>query len=72
MALLRRKINQSIDKVIMKSMGLFLHNQSIDITDKFDDNKICFVKVTDGKETFYLTVRYKNGYTFSPDKYIEP
>ena len=28
--------------------------------------------VTDGKETFYLTVKYKNGYTFSNDKYIEP
>ncbi len=47
-----------------KRMGLF-HNQSIDITDKFDDNNVCFVKVTDGKETFYLMVKYKNGYTFS-------
>ena len=28
--------------------------------------------VTDGKETFYLTVKYKDGYTFSNDKYIEP
>ena len=54
------------------SVWVYFHNQSIDITDKFDDNNVCFVKVTDGKETFYLTVKYKNGYTFSNDKYIEP
>ena len=54
------------------NVGVYFHNQSIDITDKFDDNNVCFVKVTDRKETFYLTVKYKNGYTFSKDKYIEP
>ena len=54
------------------SVWVYFRNQSIDITDKFDDNNVCFVKVTDGKETFYLTVKYKNGYTFSNDKYIEP
>ena len=36
------------------------------------DGSIYRVKLTDGKETFYLTVKYKNGYTFSNDKYIEP
>lgn len=57
---------------MMEAVWVYFRNQSIDITDKFDDNNVCFVKVTDGKETFYLTVKYKNGYTFSNDKYIEP
>lgn len=50
----------------------YYHRQSIDITDKFNENGICFVKINDGNETLYLTVKYQNGFSYSSDKYIEP
>ena len=33
---------------------------------------ICYVKLTDGEETLYLTVKYENGYAVSKSKYISP
>ena len=60
---------KEMTREILYAAGL---EAQIGARDKFDDNNVCFVKVTDGKETFYLTVKYKNGYTFSNDKYIEP
>ena len=54
------------------SVWVYYHNQKIDITDKFNENNICFVKIKDGKQTLYLTVKYHNGYSYSSDKYVEP
>ena len=44
----------------------------IDITNKFNDNKVCFVKIADGDKTLYLTVKYQNGFSYSNEKYVEP
>ena len=54
------------------SVWVYYHNQSIDITDKFNDKGICFVKIADGDKTLYLTVEYQNGFSYSNEKYIEP
>jgi hypothetical protein len=54
------------------SVWVYYHNQSIDITDKFNDKGICFVKIADGDKTLYLTVKYQNGFSYSNEKYIEP
>lgn len=54
------------------SVWVYYHSQSIDITNKFNENGICFVKINDENETLYLTVKYQNGFSYSSDKYVEP
>lgn len=53
------------------SVWIYWFNQKIDITDKFENN-ICYVKLENGDKTLYMTVRYENGYSTSPHKYITP
>ena len=53
------------------SVWVYWFDQKIDITDKFENN-ICYVKLENGDKTLYMTVRYKNGYSTSPHKYIIP
>ena len=53
------------------SVWLYYKDQKLDITDRFKDG-ICYVKLTDGEETLYLTVKYENGYAVSKSKYISP
>ena len=38
-------------------------------TNLFDENGVCFVKLEDGSNTLYLTVRYGNGYSYSNSRY---
>lgn len=54
------------------SVWVYYHNQSINITDKFNKDKVCYVKIADGNKTLYLTVQYQNGYSYSNEKYVEP
>ena len=54
------------------SVWFYYHNQSIDITDKFNIKGICYVKIADDDKTLYLTVKYQNGFSYSNEKYIEP
>lgn len=51
---------------------LYYKNQSVDITDKFDKDGVCYVKLEDGKKSIYVTVKYNNGFSTSPDRYIMP
>ncbi len=53
------------------SVWLYYKDQKLDITDRFKDG-ICYVKLTDGEETLYLTVKYKNGFAMSKSKYVSP
>lgn len=43
-----------------------------EITDKFDEDGICYVQITADDNTLYLTVKYNNGYASSPNGYISP
>ena len=52
------------------SVILYYKNQSIDITHKFNKDNICYVKLVDGDDSLYVTVKYNNGYASSPNKYI--
>ena len=54
------------------SVILYYKNQSIDITHKFSKDKICYVKLVDGDDSLYVTVKYNNGFAYSPNKYISP
>ena len=53
------------------SVWLYYKDQKLDLTDRFTDG-ICYVKLTDGEETVYLTVKYKNGLAMSKSKYVSP
>ena len=52
------------------SVILYYKNQSIDITHKFNKDNICYVKLVDGDDSLYVTVKYNNGCAYSPNKYI--
>lgn len=54
------------------SVWVYYENQKIEITDKFDNDKICYVKIKGKEKTLYLTVKYQNGYCISEDKYPSP
>lgn len=50
---------------------MYYCDQAVDITDLFDDG-VCYIKlVRDGKE-LYVTVKYRDGYAYSPKHYIAP
>ncbi len=53
------------------SVWIYYFDQKIDITDKFDDN-VCYVQVSNGGETLYMTIKYQNGWSSSPNKYLSP
>ena len=53
------------------SVWIYYFDQKIDITDKFDDN-VCYVQVSNGEETLYMTIKYQNGWASSPNKYLSP
>lgn len=51
---------------------LYYKNQSVDITNKFDKDGVCYVKLEDGDKTLYVTVKYNNGFSTSWDRYMMP
>lgn len=53
------------------SVWVYYYNQKIDVTDSFE-NGVCYVKLVNGGETLYLTIKYKDGYSTSYDKYPDP
>lgn len=53
------------------SVWVYWFDQTIEITDKFENN-VCYIKLVNGQETLYMTVRYQAGFSTSPDKYLAP
>lgn len=53
------------------TVWVYYYNQKINITDKFKDN-ICYLKISNGDETLYMTIKYHEGWSTSPNKYISP
>ena len=51
---------------------VYYKNQKIDITDKFDKDKVCYLKIVDDDKTLYLTIKYQNGFAWGDDKYADP
>ena len=54
------------------SVWVYYHDQKLEITDKFDDDGICYVQLKNGGETLYLTIKYNDGYAMSPHGYESP
>ncbi len=51
------------------TVWVYYYDQALDITDKFD-NGVCYVKLIHDGNELYLTVKYRDGYSFSPNRYI--
>ena len=54
------------------TVWVYCRNQKIEITDKFDDDGVCYVQVKDGEKTLFLTIEYQKGYSMSPYGYEKP
>ena len=54
------------------SVWIYYMDQAMEITDKFNDENICFVHLKNGKENLYVTVRYQDGYSWSPNEFVQP
>lgn len=53
------------------SVWVYWYDQKIDITHKFEDG-VCYIKLTNGDETLYMTAKYQDGWSTSPHKFLEP
>lgn len=54
------------------SVWLYYKNQAMEITDRFDDDGICYAQVMDGEDTLYVTIKYGSAMAMSPRGYIQP
>lgn len=53
------------------SVWVYYYDQKTDITDRFKDG-VCYVKVSNGEKTLYMTILYEGGWCTSPHKYESP
>lgn len=54
------------------TVWVYYYGQSVEITDKFDEDGICYVQLKHGGDTLYVTVKYDNGYAYGPHAYPDP
>lgn len=54
------------------TVWVYYKDQSMEITDLFDENGVCFVQLKDGKKTVYLTVEYDSCFSWSTECYLQP
>ena len=69
------ELNESLNapEVEYKDDGtvwVYYYDQKMEITDVFEDG-VCYIKLTHGEETQYMTINYQKGYGMSPHKYPE-
>lgn len=53
------------------SVWVYWYDQKIDITDKFEDG-VCYIKLENGDETLYVTAKYKDNWSTSNHKFLDP
>ena len=54
------------------SVWVYSGSEKVEITDLFDENGICHVKLTGGEKPLYMTVTYRDGYATSFNKFPKP
>lgn len=64
--------NEVSDQEINGKRYLFYKNQKVEITDLFKDKDYCFVKITDGDNTVYVTAIKDGGISYSRKKFTQP
>ena len=54
------------------TVWVYYGSQKVEITDLFDENGICYVKLTGGKKPIYMTVEYQGGYCINSNRFSKP
>lgn len=54
------------------SVWVYYQEQAVEITDRFDQDGVCHVHLSGGKDVIYLTVFREDGYAYSSHKYPDP
>ena len=54
------------------TVTVYYLDQSLDVTDKFNEDGVCYVQLEGGKKTIDMTIKRGNGYATSTTKYILP
>ena len=54
------------------TVWVYYLDQSLEITDLFDENGVCFVQLKSGGKTQYLTIKWQNGFASSPNGFVQP
>lgn len=54
------------------TVWVYYRNQSLEITDRFDADGVCYVQLKNGDDILYLTVRYQDGYSTSTNAFVQP
>ena len=54
------------------TVTVYYLDQSLDVTDKFNEDGVCYVQLEGGKKTIYMTIKRGKGYATSTTKYILP
>lgn len=54
------------------TVWIYYLDQAMEITDRFTDENVCFVQLKNGKDTLYVTIKYDDGYAWSPSAFVQP
>ena len=54
------------------TVWIYYMDQAMEITDRFNEDAVCFIQLKNGKDTLYVTVKYDNGWTTSPRAFVQP
>lgn len=54
------------------SVWIYYMDQAMEITDRFNEEDVCFLQLKNGAETLYVTIKYQDGYAYSPNAYVQP
>lgn len=54
------------------SVMVYYYGQALDITDKFDEDGVCYVQLNSTDGTLYMTIKAQGGYATSTSAYISP
>lgn len=71
-ALLSHMDHPNVEYLGDGSVWVYYRSQSIEITDSFDTDGICYLLLKDGNDPLYMTVKYDNGFATSPHGYVQP
>lgn len=54
------------------SVWAYYRSEAVEITDRFDEDGICYVQLNTDSGTLYLTIKYHDGFASSPHSYPSP
>ena len=54
------------------TVWVYWEEQAMEITDRFDEDGVCFLQLKNGEETMYLTIQYEKGYAMSSFGFVQP